>query len=71
MCCFLINTGFCPSVVILITLCGCFGGAPMAGTKHVCDDLANQNLIISNTEAPGEEVMVNHIMMLGKYLCLF
>ncbi|KAG8133550.1 hypothetical protein E2320_011328 [Naja naja] len=42
-------------LLILITLCGCFGGAPMAGTKHVCDDLANQNLIISNTEAPGEE----------------
>ncbi|XP_026555042.1 desmocollin-2-like isoform X1 [Pseudonaja textilis] len=49
-------------LLILITLCGCFGGAPMAGTKHVCDDLANQNLIISNTEAPGEEVMDPNIL---------
>ncbi|XP_070798432.1 desmocollin-2-like [Pituophis catenifer annectens] len=49
-------------LLILITLCGCFGGAPMAGTKHVHDDLANQNLIISNTEAPGEEVMDPNIL---------
>ncbi|XP_058033485.1 desmocollin-2-like isoform X1 [Ahaetulla prasina] len=49
-------------LLILITLCGCFGGAPMAGSKHVCDDLANQNLIISNTEAPGEEVMDPNIL---------
>ncbi|KAH0617755.1 hypothetical protein JD844_016308 [Phrynosoma platyrhinos] len=44
-------------LLILITLCGCCGAAPVGGSKHVCDDLANQNLIISNTEAPGEEVM--------------
>ncbi|KAM6458291.1 desmocollin-2-like isoform 1-T1 [Liasis olivaceus] len=49
-------------LLILITLCGCFGGAPMTSTKHVCDDLANQNLIISNTEAPGEEVMDPNIL---------
>ncbi|XP_070603792.1 desmocollin-2-like isoform X2 [Erythrolamprus reginae] len=49
-------------LLILITLCGCFGGAAMAGTKHVSDDLANQNLIISNTEAPGEEVMDPNIL---------
>ncbi|XP_063155293.1 desmocollin-2-like isoform X2 [Candoia aspera] len=49
-------------LLILITLCRCFGGAPMASTKHVCDDLANQNLIISNTEAPGEEVMDPNIL---------
>ncbi|KAL8182210.1 UNVERIFIED_CONTAM: hypothetical protein K2H54_047825 [Gekko kuhli] len=46
--------------VILITICGCCGAAPVS--KHVCDDLANQNLIISNTEAPGEEVMDPNIL---------
>lgn len=46
-------------LVILITICGCCGAAPVS--KHVCDDLANQNLIISNTEAPGEEVMVGYL----------
>ncbi|XP_062986741.1 desmocollin-1-like isoform X1 [Elgaria multicarinata webbii] len=54
-------------LLILITLCGCCGGgfcggAPVGTTKHVCDDLANQNLIISNTEAPGEEVMDPNII---------
>ncbi|XP_060099843.1 desmocollin-1-like [Heteronotia binoei] len=47
-------------LLILITLCGCCGAAPVS--KHVCDDLANQNLIISNTEAPGEEVMDPNIL---------
>ncbi|XP_077208653.1 desmocollin-1 isoform X2 [Paroedura picta] len=47
-------------LLILITLCGCWGAAPVS--KHVCDDLANQNLIISNTEAPGEEVMDPNIL---------
>lgn len=51
-------SGFHLPAVILITLCGCCGAAP--ASKHVCDDLANQNLIISNTEAPGEEVMVGY-----------
>uniref|UniRef100_A0A8D0H3G7 Cadherin domain-containing protein n=1 Tax=Sphenodon punctatus TaxID=8508 RepID=A0A8D0H3G7_SPHPU len=45
-------------LLILITLCACWGGGA-AATKHVCDDSAHQNLIISNTEAPGEEVMVS------------
>lgn len=27
------------------------------------DDVAQQNLIVSNTEGPGEEVMVNHISL--------
>uniref|UniRef100_A0A8D0BYX9 Cadherin domain-containing protein n=1 Tax=Salvator merianae TaxID=96440 RepID=A0A8D0BYX9_SALMN len=49
-------------LLILITLCGCCGAAPMVTSKHVCDDLANQNLIISNTEAPGEEVMDPNIL---------
>lgn len=47
-------------LLILITLCGCGSAAPVS--KHVCDDLANQNLIISNTEAPGEEVMDPNIL---------
>lgn len=50
--------------VILITLCGCGSAAPVS--KHVCDDLANQNLIISNTEAPGEEVMVSYTLDICK-----
>ncbi|XP_048363876.1 desmocollin-1-like isoform X2 [Sphaerodactylus townsendi] len=50
-------------LLILITLCGCCGAAPVS-SKHVCDDLANQNLIISNTEAPGEEVMDPNILPL-------
>ncbi|KAF7246147.1 Desmocollin-1 [Varanus komodoensis] len=49
-------------LLILITLCGCCGAAPVSTSKHVCDDLANQNLIISNTEAPGEEVMDPNII---------
>ncbi|XP_061453671.1 desmocollin-2-like isoform X2 [Rhineura floridana] len=49
-------------LLILITLCSCWGAAPMSTSKHVCDDLANQNLIISNTEAPGEEVMDPNIL---------
>ncbi|XP_034980943.2 desmocollin-1 isoform X1 [Zootoca vivipara] len=49
-------------LLILITLCGCCGAAPVSSSKHVCDDLANQNLIISNTEAPGEEVMDPNIL---------
>uniref|UniRef100_A0A663E7G6 Cadherin domain-containing protein n=1 Tax=Aquila chrysaetos chrysaetos TaxID=223781 RepID=A0A663E7G6_AQUCH len=32
--------------------------------KHVTDDCANHNLIISNTEAPGEEVMDHNIIPL-------
>lgn len=51
--------------VILITLCGC--GAAVPVTKHPCDDLAQQNLIISNTEAPGEEVMVSHFLLFLKH----
>ncbi|XP_053105832.1 desmocollin-2-like isoform X2 [Hemicordylus capensis] len=50
-------------LLILITLCGCCGAAPVS-SKHVSDDLANQNLIISNTEAPGEEVMDPNILPL-------
>uniref|UniRef100_A0A8C4Y1C1 Cadherin domain-containing protein n=1 Tax=Gopherus evgoodei TaxID=1825980 RepID=A0A8C4Y1C1_9SAUR len=49
-------------LLILITLCGCYGTG--AVSKHVPDDLANQNLIISNTEAPGEEVMDPNIIPL-------
>ncbi|KAJ7338772.1 hypothetical protein JRQ81_012674 [Phrynocephalus forsythii] len=49
-------------LLILITLCGCCGSRPVSSSKHVCDDLANQNLIISNTEAPGEEVMDPNIL---------
>ncbi|KAG6933657.1 desmocollin-1 [Chelydra serpentina] len=49
-------------LLILITLCGCYGTG--AVSKHVTDDLANQNLIISNTEAPGEEVMDPNIIPL-------
>uniref|UniRef100_A0A8C8RQD7 Cadherin domain-containing protein n=1 Tax=Pelusios castaneus TaxID=367368 RepID=A0A8C8RQD7_9SAUR len=49
-------------LLILITLCGCYGTG--AVRKHVTDDLANQNLIISNTEAPGEEVMDPNIIPL-------
>uniref|UniRef100_A0A8B9G0U2 Cadherin domain-containing protein n=1 Tax=Amazona collaria TaxID=241587 RepID=A0A8B9G0U2_9PSIT len=44
-------------LLILITLCGCCGSGVMH--RHVTDDCANHNLIISNTEAPGEEVMVS------------
>nr|XP_006127264.1 desmocollin-1 isoform X1 [Pelodiscus sinensis] len=49
-------------LLILITLCGCYGRTIVH--KHVTDDLANQNLIISNTEAPGEEVMDPNIIPL-------
>ncbi|TFK12310.1 SKI/DACH domain-containing protein 1 [Platysternon megacephalum] len=49
-------------LLILITLCGCYGTG--AVSKHEPDDLANQNLIISNTEAPGEEVMDPNIIPL-------
>nr|XP_060631192.1 desmocollin-2-like isoform X1 [Anolis sagrei ordinatus] len=49
-------------LLILITLCRCCGAAHVGTSKHVCDDLANQNLIISNTEAPGEEVMDPNIL---------
>nr|XP_020664453.1 desmocollin-1-like isoform X1 [Pogona vitticeps] len=50
-------------LLILITLCVCCRrSVPVGGSKHVCDDLANQNLIISNTEAPGEEVMDPNIL---------
>uniref|UniRef100_A0A672TXF1 Cadherin domain-containing protein n=1 Tax=Strigops habroptila TaxID=2489341 RepID=A0A672TXF1_STRHB len=44
-------------LLILITICGCCGSGVMH--RHVTDDCANHNLIISNTEAPGEEVMVS------------
>ncbi|XP_074843349.1 desmocollin-2-like isoform X2 [Carettochelys insculpta] len=49
-------------LLILVTLCSCYGRRTVS--KHVTDDLANQNLIISNTEAPGEEVMDPNIIPL-------
>ncbi|XP_067402367.1 desmocollin-2-like isoform X2 [Emydura macquarii macquarii] len=49
-------------LLILITLCGCYGMGPVR--KPVTDDLANHHLIISNTEAPGEEVMDPNIIPL-------
>ncbi|KAF2985199.1 hypothetical protein EK904_007513, partial [Melospiza melodia maxima] len=48
--------------VILITICGCCGTGVM--NRQVTDDCANHNLIISNTEAPGEEVMDHNIIPL-------
>uniref|UniRef100_K7GHT5 Desmocollin-1 n=1 Tax=Pelodiscus sinensis TaxID=13735 RepID=K7GHT5_PELSI len=49
-------------LIILITLCVCYGRTTVH--KHVIDDSANQNLILSNTEAPGEEVMDPNIIPL-------
>ncbi|NXC68616.1 DSC2 protein, partial [Anhinga anhinga] len=49
-------------LLILITICGCCGSGVMH--RHVTDDCANHNLIISNTEAPGEEVMDHNIIPL-------
>ncbi|XP_047905324.2 desmocollin-2-like isoform X1 [Anser cygnoides] len=49
-------------LLILITICGCCGSGVMR--RHVTDDCANHNLIISNTEAPGEEVMDHNIIPL-------
>ncbi|KAK2511905.1 desmocollin-1 [Columba guinea] len=49
-------------LLILITICGCCGTGVMH--RHVTDDCANHNLIISNTEAPGEEVMDHNIIPL-------
>ncbi|XP_010134592.1 PREDICTED: desmocollin-2-like, partial [Buceros rhinoceros silvestris] len=49
-------------LLILITICGCCGTGVME--RHVTDDCANHNLIISNTEAPGEEVMDHNIIPL-------
>uniref|UniRef100_A0A8C5X1N2 Cadherin domain-containing protein n=1 Tax=Malurus cyaneus samueli TaxID=2593467 RepID=A0A8C5X1N2_9PASS len=49
-------------LLILITICGCCGAGAMQ--RQVTDDCANHNLIISNTEAPGEEVMDHNIIPL-------
>uniref|UniRef100_A0A8C9FCC4 Cadherin domain-containing protein n=1 Tax=Pavo cristatus TaxID=9049 RepID=A0A8C9FCC4_PAVCR len=49
-------------LLILITICGCCGAGVMH--RQVTDDCANHNLIISNTEAPGEEVMDHNIIPL-------
>ncbi|XP_032564782.1 desmocollin-1-like isoform X4 [Chiroxiphia lanceolata] len=49
-------------LLILITICGCCGRGVMH--RQVTDDCANHNLIISNTEAPGEEVMDHNIIPL-------
>ncbi|XP_068788528.1 desmocollin-1 isoform X1 [Struthio camelus] len=49
-------------LLILITICGCCGSGVMH--RQVTDDCANHNLIISNTEAPGEEVMDHSIIPL-------
>ncbi|XP_017689285.1 PREDICTED: desmocollin-1-like isoform X3 [Lepidothrix coronata] len=49
-------------LLILITICGCCGRGVMH--RQVTDDCANHNLIISNTEAPGEEVMDQNIIPL-------
>ncbi|XP_014432876.2 desmocollin-1 isoform X2 [Pelodiscus sinensis] len=49
-------------LIILITLCVCYGRTTVH--KHVIIDSANQNLILSNTEAPGEEVMDPNIIPL-------
>ncbi|KFO76749.1 Desmocollin-1, partial [Cuculus canorus] len=49
-------------LLILITICGCCGSGVMH--RQVTDDCANHNLIISNTEAPGEEVMDHNIIPL-------
>ncbi|KYO26182.1 desmocollin-2 isoform A [Alligator mississippiensis] len=49
-------------LLILITLCGCWGTAAVG--REVTDDCANHNLIISNTEAPGEVVMDPNIIPL-------
>ncbi|XP_025970523.2 desmocollin-2 isoform X2 [Dromaius novaehollandiae] len=49
-------------LLILITICGCSGSGVMR--RQVTDDCANHNLIISNTEAPGEEVMDHNIIPL-------
>ncbi|KFR10428.1 Desmocollin-1, partial [Opisthocomus hoazin] len=49
-------------IVILITICGCCGSGVMH--RQVADDCANHNLIISNTEAPGEEVMDHNVIHL-------
>ncbi|XP_075272373.1 desmocollin-2 isoform X2 [Opisthocomus hoazin] len=49
-------------LLILITICGCCGSGVMH--RQVADDCANHNLIISNTEAPGEEVMDHNVIHL-------
>ncbi|XP_019382132.1 PREDICTED: desmocollin-1-like isoform X1 [Gavialis gangeticus] len=49
-------------LLILITLCGCWGTAAVG--RVVTDDPANHNLIISNTEAPGDVVMDPNIIPL-------
>ncbi|XP_067146707.1 desmocollin-1 isoform X1 [Apteryx mantelli] len=49
-------------LLILITICGCCGSGVMH--RQVTDDCANHNLIISNTEAPGEEVMDHNVIPL-------
>ncbi|XP_053103366.1 desmocollin-2-like [Hemicordylus capensis] len=48
-------------LLILITLCGCCGTRSVSG-KQVCDDLANQSLIKSNTEGPGAYGMETMIL---------
>lgn len=58
------------STVILITLCGCCGaGAGLGiggGRKQVCDDLASQSLIRSNTEGLGANGMVSYSSLLSQ-----
>ncbi|XP_069477058.1 desmocollin-2 [Ambystoma mexicanum] len=56
----LILTALLPLLLLglLLLKCLCGGAAgSMHGNKGFPDDLAQQNLIVSNTEAPGEEVM--------------
>ncbi|XP_066480522.1 desmocollin-1-like [Tiliqua scincoides] len=51
-------------LLILITLCGCCGaGAAVGGAgKQVCDDLAGQSLITSNTEGLGATAIDTNIL---------
>ncbi|KAJ6662135.1 hypothetical protein lerEdw1_012600 [Lerista edwardsae] len=51
-------------LLILITLCGCCGAGAggVGGRKQVCDDLASQSLIRSNTEGLGANGMETSIL---------
>ena len=55
-----------PAGVLFTLVCGATTGAAKK-PKVFPDDLAQQNLIVSNTEAPGDDKVVNCLSFQNRY----